>query len=292
MQTQCPHCHEWSESDGVVCPLCGASLTSKMRHEPRKASKPFYQTRRFWGILVVCVCLIGIVVYNLYEPDETQMYQARLRENIAKLKKADTWDNNFKSKVESIHTDCLWYYEDLPLAISEGFKNAQIAKILLQKHLDGKCTKGKKDNLLKAWHITKNSNDEQICYVDSFHPPKGTRDNEPGQFRLYVSMSGQNRGDYFIESLSDYRIGDSFDQGSLGEYFLTVDDNEVRSEVLNNLKPSFELDTYYLRKGQFLHVVFPVIKIDDAVREGYFFYIYRVFPLDGIDLCGSYAFKG
>ena len=67
MQIQCPKCHEWFESDGNICPLCGASLDGIERGSQcgnTGNKKKLYRSKWFWIGCGVFICIVMIWMLN------------------------------------------------------------------------------------------------------------------------------------------------------------------------------------------------------------------------------------
>ena len=312
MQTQCPHCHEWSECDDHICPFCGAPLTpshvTTLSKAPadianQNSRHSLIHSKRFWLVCIALGCLITAALILWKRPlSEAEIYYADQFKIIEESEKVEWWQDQFETNLDftldSVNQGCLWYYENLPQSISRyrSIAEDKITKTLLNRHRSGKCTKGKKDNLLKAWHLGENNQHEKICYVDSLHPPKGTRPDDPGQFRLSVILEGPNYGNVQIEPLHIFRPGHEWKtKNKLVTYYYAVDDDDINmsvSDIKLIQKPfdyNFEFYSYQLKRGKYLHIVFPVIPALPEDKPDIFYFVYRTFPIWDIDACGTWA---
>ena len=292
MQIECPHCHQWTKFDGQVCPLCGVPLETGIQNEADGAE---HKNRNIYRILCL-VCVIGAVIWivtrlTMSEPEESNEVEQKIIEEIASGHAADLVLNKY-------HSDCLWYYENLPQSISRFNRRdeKEIATYLTYRPRYS-CKKDTDEaKILWSWHLDVNHRNEKICYTYSFHPSKGTDEKEPGQFRLSIILSGENRGNVLIEPLSAFRPGyDRYDQDKDISFYYSVDfvnfDKSIAKlrRLENDFDYGIEINFHDLRKGWYLETVFPVTAIDPGDKQDIFYFVYRLFPLKGIDTCGEWV---
>ncbi|MBO4351180.1 MAG: hypothetical protein J6A01_09585 [Proteobacteria bacterium] len=295
MQIQCPNCHEWSEGDAGVCTFCGASLEGNDNgHGKNKTEnhKKFYRSKWFGWACAALVCMIAMIIWAILHPQETnnkKIYIQKQKEMIEKFEIVPWWRNGYEASVQSVNPDCLWYFENIPIKLSrfEYIVEDTLIKAMINKHLYDKCTRGANDNVFKSWHLGENDKHEQICYTYSLHPPKETAEYEPGLFKLSINL---NSCDISIESLSSFTPGFYPLMGEhLFSYFFTYDqETNIDSFVADNLfKKDFKFYSYKFKKGKYLRIMIPVWRTDYIQEEDMFFYAYRVFPLEGMEICGQ-----
>ena len=299
MQIQCPICHEWFESAGDICPLCGASLAGKdhgSHKDKDKSKKSFYQLKSFWIFGLVCVLFAVCLFFShAAETDPKKTFIKKQKEMIEKLDEGSKHDkismlrDEYASFIESANPECLWYFENIPRRLSRysSVVEDKLFKAILKKHQNDKCTGGIGDNVLSSWHIGENDKHEQICYTYSLHPPKDTAEYEPGLFRLSIVIDSC---DFKIESMSSFTPGfPPLKENKLFTCYITYDkETDIDSVVIDNYyKNDFDFDESYLKKGKYMHMILPVWRSDYAMDENIFFYAYRIFPLEGMQICGK-----
>ena len=301
MQIQCPKCHGWSESDDInICPLCGESLDGKhhdRQNDDLERKKKIFRSKWFWIACVAGLGFVGWIVSQLNsssELGEIQAYfqsQKQAMQSIQSMRGYYSDNSSFTDYINQINPDCLWYYENFPHPITKEtiFSQGYFEPKVIVKHQQNKCTNGKEDKLLRAWHLGEDENHKPICYTDSLHPPKGVHDYEPGQFRLSFELDSNRLG--WIESLSEYLPGYPKEENTK-YYVYFASDSQQQEYVIGDTerdKDRFNIYAKYIKGGKYLHVVFPVMHPKYSTDENMFFYVYRALSLDGIEICGEWA---
>ncbi|GEM_PF-2277788 len=297
MQIQCPKCHEWLENKDNFCPLCGASLDGQKhdsQNDNQKNKKKIYHSKWFWIASIIGVCFVVWIAahFGSSEADERQSYFQMQKQVMQAVNGVSWYKDSFDIYTHAVNPDCLWYYENIPHPITREtvVTGDKIEPTIITKHQQNKCANGKDDKLLRAWHLGEDDNNNPICYTDSLHPPKGVHDYEPGQFRLSFMLDSNHLGT--IESLSDYCPGYPEAEGNRHFRAYFASDSQKMEYVIGDIERElgkFNIYAQYIKGGKYLHVVFPVMHPNYSQEEKMFFYVYRVFSLDGIEICGEWA---
>ena len=95
-----------------------------------------------------------------------------------------------------------------------------------------------------------------------------------------------------IESLCEYYPGYPEEEKQNNYYVYFASDSQKMEYVIGDTErhtDKFNIYAKDMKGGKYLHVVFPVMHPKYSKDENMFFYVYRAFSLDGIEICGEWA---